>query len=204
MTQDVAMLGAPKHERHDRDFYETIDENVTRAISRVLIDQQFLSPMATVWECAAGNWAMGRVLEERFAKVIGSDIVPLADNIFEADFLHSTPKQDFDAIVTNQPFGEMVTAFMARGVEHIRRGNCKVVAMLGRNELDSSGKERTHLFGNCPEYAAKVVMTWRPKWIADSKGSPRHSYAWFIWSTKSEVIKRNGPGIFYAQRRQHS
>lgn len=197
---DSAMLGNSAYARNERDFYPTIDKEVTNALARFLKEQNYLGPFATVWECAAGDWSMGSVLDTHFT-CFGSDLVPNHPDVFEADFLRSTPKRPFNAIVTNPPFGDLITSFMDRGVEHIRRGNCTVVAMLGRNELDSSGKDRKHLFGGCPEYAAKLVLTWRPKWIADSKGSPRHNYAWFIWSTAAEVKRRNGPQIFYASRR---
>jgi hypothetical protein len=32
-----------------------------------------------------------------------------------------------------------------------------------------------------PPFHKKVVVTKRPRWIADSTGSPRHNYSWFIW-----------------------
>jgi hypothetical protein len=197
---DTAMLGASEYERAARDFYPTIDENVTRALCRTILGVGLAQKKDIIWECACGDWSMAKVLEEFFTTVMGSDLVPQHPKGFEADFLNSTPKQGFMGIITNPPFGKLVAAFMARGVEQLRRGNGNYVAMLGRNELDSaSGKG--NLFGNCPEYYGKVVLTWRPRWIKGSTGSPRHNYAWFIWAD-AEIVKANGgPRIFYAGKR---
>ena len=61
-----------------------------------------------------------------------------------------------------------------------------VVCMLMRNEWDSAkGRvdllDGTHRVRLLP-FAGKVVLTSRPRWIAESKGSPRHNYSWFCWS----------------------
>jgi hypothetical protein len=202
MHLDPAMLGAPVHERADRDFYPTIDEDVTTVLALLLHRKRMLSPSATIWECAAGAGDMTRVLERYFHHVISSDIHPLFPQCQELDFLSYTPVAlKFDAIITNPPFGELVTSFMERGIEHIRTNKTRLVAMLARNELDCAGVERSHLFKNCPEFSAKVVLTWRPRWIKDSKGSPRHQYAWYIWEPAMTVIAANGPQIYYASRR---
>jgi hypothetical protein len=60
--------------------------------------------------------------------------------------------------------------------------------MFLRNEFDC-GKTRRGLFnGKNPKFpfAHKIVVTKRPRWIEGSKGSPRHSYAWFVWDFAHE------------------
>lgn len=200
MQVDAAMLGAPKHERADRDFYPTIDTNVTNALVSTLFRHRLLTPSAAVWECAAGAGDMTRVLEEHFPSVYSTDIHPLFEGCETLDFLTQDPTiPAVDAIITNPPFGDLVSSFMARGIQHIRSGKTRLVAMVARNELDCA-KERGYLFGSCPEYAAKIVLKWRPRWIAGSTGSPRHQYAWYIWTPAAEVRATNGPQIYYANR----
>jgi len=202
MHADPAMLGVSQHPRAPRDWYPTIDENVTHALARVLLAEGYLTKRDTIWECAAGDWAMGRVLEQHFDNVWGSDIEPQAANINQLDFLNSTPSLGFDAIITNPPFGDLVTDFMDRGVYHIRQGNAIFAAMLGRNELDTSGRDRAHLFGNCPEYVGKIVLTWRPRWFEKKQGDngPRFNYAWYLWGERPMVKRQGGPRLYYAGR----
>jgi hypothetical protein len=197
MQHDLAMLGAPVHQRADRDFYPTIDQNVTRVLVDTLLAKGWLTKNDKIWECAAGAGDMSNVLEEYFSQVYSTDIMPLQLDYGTLDFLTQDPEFPVDAIITNPPFGKLVSSFMARGVEHIRNGRVRLVAMLARNELDCA-KERTNLFKNCPEYAAKIVLTWRPRWIKDSTGSPRHQYAWFIFRNKADIT--GDPVILYATR----
>jgi hypothetical protein len=201
-SADPAMLGASLHVRKERDFYPTIDAGVTRAIARFLLAEGLLTSASLVWEPACGDWAMGKVLEEYFEFVIGSDIEPQTDRGIEGDFLTDAPMYAH-AIITNPPYGSLTTAFIERGLNFLRSGNASVVAMLARNELDSAST-RKHLFGDCPQFYAKLVLTWRPRWIANSTGAPRHNYAWFVWSTKRRVSLAGGARIFYTGKRHDS
>lgn len=202
MHLDPAMLGAPVHPRAERDLYPTIDEDVTHALALTLLRKRMLGPNTVIWECASGEGDMTRVLEQHFRKVVSSDIHPLVTGHEQIDFL--TQEAAFSepvAIITNPPYGKLVTEFMERGLHYIRTDKARLVAMLARNELDCAGSERSHLFKNCPEFSSKVVLTWRPRWIKDSKGSPRHQYAWYVWEPAMTVIAANGPQIYYASRR---
>jgi hypothetical protein len=201
-SADPAMLGAPIHVRKERDFYPTIDAGVTRAIARFLLAEGLLTSASLVWEPACGDWAMGKVLDVYFGNVLGSDIEPQTDRGIESDFLTEAPIYT-DAIITNPPYGSLTTAFIERGLTILRSNNASVVAMLARNELDSAST-RKHLFGDCPEFYAKLVLTWRPRWIANSTGAPRHNYAWFVWSTKRRVELAGGARIFYTGKRHDS
>jgi hypothetical protein len=197
-TLDPAMLGAAIHARKERDFYPTIDENVTHALARFMLDTGILSRLSEVWECAVGDGAMATVLENYFPNTVGSDIEPLTPFGEKLDFLQDDPYTS-DAIITNPPYGAMTTAFIERGLQHIRNDYTRVVAILARNELDCAAT-RKHLFSDCPEFYAKLVLTWRPRWIAGSTGAPRHNYAWFIWIAHGPII---GPRILYASKAKH-
>jgi hypothetical protein len=199
---DPAMLGAPIHVRKERDFYPTIDANVTRSIARFLLAENLLHKFSEIWECAVGDGAMACVLEDYFPNTVGSDIEPQTPFGDKLDFLKDDPYSS-DAIITNPPYGALTTAFIERGLQHIRNNHTSVVAMLARNELDSAST-RKHLFGDCPQFYAKLVLTWRPRWIANSTGAPRHNYAWFVWSTKRRVELAGGARIFYTGKRHDS
>jgi hypothetical protein len=68
-----------------------------------------------------------------------------------------------------------------------------MVAMLLRVDFDSAAT-RPHLFGVCPAFARKVVLTRRIRWLANSYGSPSYNHAWFIW----DVYQAELPTITYA------
>lgn len=198
-SKDASMLGDSGYERNERDFYPT-PANVTEALCQMLLAQRFLGPTSVIWEPACGDGQMVRVLEKHFAAVLASDIVPLdGSGGFEANFLNSTPKLPFDAIITNPPFGEMIDQFMKRALIHLRNRNskCKLVAFVARHELDC-GVKRNKYFRDCPEFAAKITLTWRPRWIADSTGSPRHNYAVYVWAEADVVTRQGGARLYYA------
>jgi hypothetical protein len=71
-----------------------------------------------------------------------------------------------------------------------------VVAMLLRCDYDHA-RTRRHLFGDCRQFWAKVVLTRRIKWFEDySNGSPSFNHAWFIWNWQHN----GGPTLHYEPR----
>lgn len=193
-----AMLGASKYERNERDLYPT-PEDVSTVICKVLLDNRLASPSWTIWEPASGTWKMASVLERHFKTVIGSDIEPIDKRGIQADFLRATIKAPFDAIITNPPFGDVIDDFISRGLYHIRSGRCKLVAYVARHELDCA-VTRAPFFRDCPEYAGKITLLWRPRWIEGSKGSPRHNYGIYLWMASLAVTCQSGPHVYYAGR----
>jgi hypothetical protein len=41
----------------------------------------------------------------------------------------------------------------------------------------------------------KLIVTKRPRWIKGSKGSPRHTYAWYVWDFRRPT--EQSPKILY-------
>jgi methylase of polypeptide subunit release factors len=158
------------YERKERDLYET-PEWVTHA----LLDGH-LRPPKVVWEPACGSGKMVRALGLLDAEIIGSDIET------GSDFL-SVPLVDADAIITNPPYAQ-AEAFIRVALNHVKPFD-GMVAMLLRTDFDHA-KTRQYLFGGCPQFARKVVLTKRIQWFEDSKGSPSFNHAWFIWDWKHE------------------
>jgi hypothetical protein len=67
---------------------------------------------------------MGKVLEEYFEFVIGSDIEPQTDRGIEGDFLTDAPMYAH-AIITNPPYGSLTTAFIERGLNLSAERQCQ-------------------------------------------------------------------------------
>jgi hypothetical protein len=154
------------YQRQERDSYET-PSWVTEAL------RPHLSLLHTIWEPACGSGAMARVLESWGVKVIATDI---ADG---QDFL-SFGRQAVDAIITNPPY-----ALAQEFIEHALRLTTGIVAMLLRCDFDHA-RTRQHLFGNCPVFAKKLVLTKRIVWFDSPKAAPSFNHCWMIWDKKHE------------------
>ena len=55
----------------------------------------------------------------------------------------------------------------------------RLVAMLLRCDYDHAGT-REHLFGGCPAFALKLVLTKRIVWFDGPKAAPSFNHAWFL------------------------
>jgi hypothetical protein len=134
----------------------------------------------TIWEPAAGSGQMVRVLKQAGYIVHGSDIT---DGL-RFDFLNEQ-NYDFDgypgeAIVTNPPYAR-AQQFIERALHLIQPDG--VVAMLLRTDYDHAAS-RQHLFGQCPQFAKKLILTKRIVWFAGPKAAPSFNHAWYIWNWK--------------------
>jgi hypothetical protein len=159
------------YERREWDHYET-----EPWVTEVLLRHESFS---RVWEPAAGKGAMANVMRRHGIDVRGSDIMDYGHGYEIADFLLEWGNPDQRDIVTNPPFMEgMADSFIEHALLLTQPFGGRV-AMLLRNEFDCA-LTRKRIFG-LPPFALKIVLLRRPKWIADSEGSPRHNYAWYIW-----------------------
>jgi hypothetical protein len=196
---DPAMSGQLDYERHDHDFYATPQENVD--CLHLVEDLN-----GTVWwEPACGQGHISKRVEELTGqKVISTDLIDRGYGNGNIDFLAlegtvgtvmtsikgGVPKfegRSPNGIITNPPFDDLAELFIRHAIKLMKPVGGKVIMFL-RNEFDC-GKTRRGLFnGNNPEFpfAHKIVVTKRPRWIEGSKGSPRHSYAWFVWDFAHE------------------
>jgi hypothetical protein len=154
------------YERKERDLYET-PAWVTEALLSHLPSPD---EIPNVLEPACGSGKMVAVLELAGYNVHGDDIET------GADFLNFNWEYNglWNAIITNPPY-ELAREFIEKAL-----ASTDHVAMLLRTDFDHA-KTRASLFGDCPQFAKKVVLTRRIKWFEDSKGSPSFNHAWFIW-----------------------
>jgi hypothetical protein len=127
-----------------------------------------------IWEPAAGSGKMVDALSNAGFRVVATDITTGVD-FLKCDAL---PSDAIQAVVTNPPFSD-AQEFIEHALD-LTRPVGGVVAMLARVDYDSA-KTRRHLFGECPAFATRLVLTKRIKWFADSKGSPSFNHCWFLW-----------------------
>ena len=174
--KDSAMVGPSGYERIAADHYPTPAENLDCLLQHVAIHEN-------VWECASGEGNLSVRFHEFGHTVWSSDIIDygLDERFTLADFLQQTklPDPSIRAIVTNPPYeGDLPEQFIRHALKLMKPVKGQV-AMFLRNEYDCS-KKRMGLF-SLPPFHKKIIVTKRPRWIAESSGSPRHNYAWFVW-----------------------
>ena len=97
-----------------------------------------------------------------------------------------------DAIVTNPPYA-LARLFIECALERMQPNN-GMVAMLLRTDYDHAAT-RQHLFGECPAFAKKLVLTKRIVWFEGPKAAPSFNHAWYIWDHrhKGEPVLAYGP-----------
>ena len=199
-----------KHEtgyaRVERDLYATREAWVTQALLKHvdLID-------AHVWEPAAGRHAMMALVLAKVARVHCSDIAPERvawECAAVHDFTTATlprgwqGRVNFDAIVTNPPFGsrgKLAEAFIRAGLKHIERGEARALALLLPADFDSAAT-RARLFGYCGLFRAKLILTKRIVWFEREDGereAPKENHAWYIW--ERSLLRRTGAPLLLHQ-----
>ena len=188
--KDAAMIGDSGYERIEADHYPTPPEYLDCLLQHVNIHPN-------VWECASGEGNLSLRFHEFGHTVWSSDIIDygLDERFTLQNFLETKklPDPSIRAIVTNPPYeGDLPEEFIRHALELMKPVKGQV-AMFLRNEYDCS-KKRMPLF-SLPPFHKKIVVTKRPRWIADSKGSPRHNYAWFVWDWRHVA---GGGGIAFA------
>lgn len=174
----------------DRDHYPT-----PAWVTDVLCDH-FDVRGKRIWEPACGSGKMVAALEQCDAEVFSSDIADGPDQ----DFMKLKAPRGCWGIITNPPYGQqgrIAEAFIERALYL----DTPFIAMLLSVDFDS-GSSRTHLFGDCPQFAGKIVLlkriTWfTPRHIKGEKkpAGPSQNHAWYIWQhgNKAEPVIRYGP-----------
>lgn len=187
MTSTDKAMGNLGYARNDADFYPT-PHWCTQALVEAVAGIRWLEFCShqTAWEPANGEGDIAAVLSKRVRSVFKSDLHDYGTGATLFDFMSSSsfpPTLDvlaFDHIVTNPPY-DIAPAFVLRALEYMWSRRATNVFMLMRNEWDCA-KTRNDFFQPEQGFAAQITLTSRPKWIAGSTGSPRHNYAWFVWS----------------------
>lgn len=169
------MTGPPANERIAYDAYYTPPWCVRALLAH-------WEPGRVVWEPAAGDGSIVKVLVDGQRSVVCTDI-----QVDGLDFLQIT-RPFAPVIVTNPPY-TLAEKFLRHALA-ILPPNGRV-AMLFRNEFDSAATRRD-IF-ELPAFIMKVVLLTRPRWIAGTDGSPRHNFSWFVFDksngTRSPTLR---------------
>ena len=167
----LAWIGDGKPEnRQKEDFYPTPPEATYSLLDR----EQFIG---NIWECACGDGAISKILEEKKYNVYSSDLIDRGYGHTGIDFLKTYKRTD--NIITNPPF-KLGTEFVYQAC-HLAN---KKVAMLCRiNFLE--GVARGKMFKHTP-LKNVYVFSRRITFINPESGKKSHgggmlAFAWFIW-----------------------
>lgn len=129
-----------------------------------------------IWECACGNGAMSRVLEQTGSEVYSSDLYDRGYGDAGVDFLDTDRKAH--NIITNPPFNA-AEGFVRSGIKASER---KFALLLRLAFLEGANRQRT-IFTECPPARVWVFserITFYPEG-AVQKGTGTTAYAWFVW-----------------------
>ena len=129
-----------------------------------------------IWECACGDGAMSRVLEETGNQVYSSDLYDRPYGDAGVDFL--TAQRRAANIVTNPPYNS-AEGFLQAGLEKADR---KLALLLRLAFLEGSNRNRT-IFTVTPPARVWVFserITFYPAGMK-AAGSGTTAYAWFVW-----------------------
>jgi hypothetical protein len=185
------------YQRIERDYYPTPPWATEALLAHVDIRGR------PIWECACGDGRMAEVLKAAGAQVYSTDIVDRGYAGFDAlhDYVRDPyPTSPFEGVITNPPFGprgKLAELFIEIGLKSMDDG---FLALLLPTDFDSA-KTRAHLFGACPEFAAKIVLNRRVKWFENPlkpKMSPKENSAWFLWGNIAVRHTHRPPVIAYA------
>jgi hypothetical protein len=164
------------YQRQDGDWYPT-----PRWITELICEEVPLRGL--VWEPAAGDGAMVKVLREYGHTVFCGDIVGpdlgFPDNMREDFLKNHRDCQIMCSVVTNPPF-MLAREFIVHALRLTELVGGMVVMVL-RNEFDCAIKRR-HLFARAC-FREKIVLTRRPIWFPDQQASnhPRHNFSIYVW-----------------------
>jgi hypothetical protein len=129
-----------------------------------------------IWECACGDGAMSRVLEQTGCPVYSSDLFSRGYGDHGHDFL--APHRLADNIITNPPYN-CAEGFVANGVIHAKR---KFALLLRLAFLEGANRANT-IFAKTPPSRVWVFserITFYPTGV-EVKGTGTTAYAWFVW-----------------------
>lgn len=139
-----------------------------------LIDNETFT--GNIWECACGDGAMSRVLEQTSRPVFSSDLYKRGYGEPGRDFL--TPFRSADNVITNPPYN-CAEGFVASGIKSAKR---KIALLLRLAFLEGANRAQT-IFARTPPARVWVFserITFYPKG-AVVKGTGTTAYAWFVW-----------------------
>ena len=94
------------------------------------------------------------------------------------------------AIITNTPHNTVEACAIVRNlVDLVEAQQIDFVAALFRAIWGAEPGRLPYL--NRPSFFGEILCCWRPRWIPETKKSPMHAYAWYVWRKEP----RSGPSL---------
>ncbi len=172
--------------------YARIEHDVYRTpawVTEALLEEINLPPgLGVIWEPAAGDGDMARVLMTKAYRVITSDIRKDVAVDYVFDFCGTEWSAEMisgrfpmpAAIITNPPY-EHAETFITRSLSVIAESPGGILALLLPFEYDTALFTRGHLFRH-PFFSMKIPLRQRIRWLGfEDKASPRQNHAWYVW-----------------------
>lgn len=131
---------------------------------------------ADIWECACGDGAMSKVIQEFYPECVSSDLHDRGFGESNVDFLASDCRHDY--IVTNPPF-HSAEDFVHKAMVSAE----KKFALLLRLAFLEGGGRQERIFRSYPPSSVWIFserITFYPRGV-ERKGSGTTAYAWFVW-----------------------
>ena len=169
------------YERRPLDFYQTPGETTRVLFNFARFGERVVDP------CCGDGAILKTLKEQGYKKATGDDLIQGYDFL-----LHPWRWAGAD-IVTNPPFGpggRTAVKFIERALEVTTLHQGKV-ALLLPVDFDS-GKTRTHVFRDCPQFSLKIVLLNRIRWFNGISGASNH--CWSLWDHRH----KGPPVIAYA------
>jgi len=136
-----------------------------------------------IWECACGDGAMSKVLENTGNPVYSSDLYPRPYGEAGVDFL--TEDRVAANIITNPPYNS-AEGFVHAGLE---KSTKKLALLLRLAFLEGAGRQKS-IFSTSPPSRIWIFSERITFYPAGAKiaGSGTTAYAWFVWDKSSPPI----------------
>jgi hypothetical protein len=184
--QGHADIAPSRYDRIEGDGYLTLDAPwVVPALLRSVPEISGL-----ILEPAAGRGHISLELRRAGLHVVSRDIhrylVPLVDDLGVGDIREIESLVGFDWVVTNLPYRDL-TELTAHLTRLGARDGCGVALLVRAEWLIP--KARRPFVHEHPHFAGAVMLTARPRWVerGDDDASPRHNFAWAVWSGTPRV-----------------
>tara|TARA_Y100001951_G_C11181373_1_gene206146 strand:- start:49 stop:585 length:537 start_codon:yes stop_codon:yes gene_type:complete len=151
--------------RKKADFYPSPRNSIEELLKKEIL-------VGEIWECACGDGALSKVIEEKGYKVYSSDLIDRGYGTTGIDFLKSTKKAD--TIITNPPFN-LSTEFTLKAFELSNR----YIIFLNKLSFLEGIRRRKKIFNQ--GYLKNVyVFSQRLKF----GGNGLMAFAWYVFDKK--------------------
>ena len=171
-----------KEDREENDFYATDPKALEVLLDKLKEDGIWLN--GNIWECACGDGALSRVLEQRGYSVFNTDLVDRDyENLHLAKSFFEFENECDGDILTNPPY-KLSCEFINHGLNLVKDG--RYVIMFLPIQFLESQKRYDNLFKNNPPkyiyvFVKRVDTAMNGEFDKYKKCGPTRCYTWMIW-----------------------